>query len=241
MLDEIHKHREESEQSGDRFSVVEEAVAVHYNKFNERGLTVLSKFFERKGYVVKDVDVNDKLKKKDGMPTKSVKFTFKDGQSLQVFFAFVAKGRTPIEKSLGYAYDAKVNGTKVPIKLAGRKETQTIKALEKLEGFLKAESSPEAKGKRSEAKRKKLLAASKSELKPDKPKGPTTVAAKYKVAIQDVAEKRTLLELSTQKLQDEKARNPNLQKQYEKKRVKLESLNETEQSLQSELQTLMAA
>jgi len=241
MLDEIWKHREEAEQSGDRHSVIEEAVTVHFNKFNERGLTVLSKFFERKGYVVKDVDVNDKLRKKDGMPTKSVKFSFDDGQSVQVFFAFVAKGRTPIEKSLGFAYDAKVNGKKVPIKLAGKKETQTIKALEKLEGFLKMGVSPEAKEKRNEAERKKLLAASKRELQPDKPKGPTTVAAKYKVALQDVAEKKTLLEISTQQLQDQKAKNPILQKEYQKKQTKLAALQETEQSLQSELQTLTAA
>lgn len=221
--------------------LVEESVAVHFNKFNEHGLTILSKFFERRGYTVEAVDVNDKLQKKDGMPTKSVKWTFDDGQSIEVVFAFIAKGNTPIEKSLGFAFSAKVNGTIVPIRLAGKKESQTITALEKLEGFLKAESTDEAKAKRSEAERKKLLAASRSELQPDTPKVPTTVAAKYKAAIQEVAEKTTMLEIATKQLQDEKGKNPQLQKQYEKKQATLASLQETEQSLKSELQTLLAA
>ena len=239
LLDMIWEGMDNSEKQEEQSSVIEEAVSVHYNKFNARGLNVVAMFFKRKGYPVKDIRADDKVRKKDGMPTKKVVFEFENGQKLEMLFAFEATGRTTIEKSLGHTFLAKVDGKKIPVSAQGSKTPQTAKTLDKIIGFLSKLAPDKTK---LEQDRKKLLAASQAELKPDQiKKGPTSTAAKLKVAVAKREELTTLIGISQARMSEENSDNKALTKKHSQLESKLSGLTDTEASLQQELATLKSA
>lgn len=145
---------------------IEEAVTVHYNRFNQQGLKMVSNYFKKKGFEVDELDVDDKLKKKDGIPTKAVKFRFKNGQTTFITFAFIATARTKIDKTFGAMYEAKVDGKKVPITFEKGKKKVLKDSLDKLVGFLKKSSPKIPKVKKDVALSD--LESSKKQKKPNK-------------------------------------------------------------------------
>jgi hypothetical protein len=160
LLEEIFQNCERLEGLEPEEGIIEEAVTVHFNKFNKQGLNVVAMFFKRKGYKVSSIEPEDKVKKKDGIPTKKVIFNFENGQKLEMVFAFNASGKQKIEKTLGSTFLAKVDGKKVPISISKKDEHKTIKALEKIVKFLEASSPRESKVSKEELKvkpNKKLI------------------------------------------------------------------------------------
>ncbi|MCP4756068.1 MAG: hypothetical protein GY866_34840, partial [Proteobacteria bacterium] len=226
------KELEDREPSTD--ITVEEAVSVHFNRFNKRGLNVIAMYFKKLGYPVKEINPEDRIRKKDGMPTKKVEFLFENGQKILMHFAFVAKGKKSIEKTLGYTFSAQVDGKKVPVKLAKSKTPQTARTLEKMVEFLNKSAPPDVK-------RKKLLQASREALKIDAPKGPTSVAGKLKAAVDRQTEIRMMMEMSKQKKRDTGETNGLLDAQVAELESQLQGLQEESTALETELATLKAA
>ncbi|MBU2648757.1 hypothetical protein KKI24_28880 [bacterium] len=239
ILGLVWKQIEEEEKREPANGIIEEAVIVPYNRFNANGLNVVAKFFERKGYKVTDTQADDKVRKKDGMPTKRVVFEFENGQKLEMLFAFEAKGNASIEDTMGQVFLAKIDGKKIPLTASKASGPHTAKALDKIVDFLAKLAPSEDK---PEMDRKKLLAASQAELKPDVPaKGPTSTAAKLKAVMAKQEELTTLLGISQARIQEERSDNKDLVKTHAQLEKKLSSLTDTEASLKHELATLKSA
>ena len=239
ILDMVWQDMEQkAKEQGDQPSIIEEAVIVPYNRFNSQGLNVFSKFFKRKGYTVTDIKADDKVRKKDGMPTKKAIFEFENGQKLEILLAFEAKGKKSIDTAMGSIFIAKVDGKKIPVSAGSPWEKHTSKALKKIVEFL-LKSAPDKT--KTEQERKKLLAASSADLKPDQVRGPRSTAAKLKSVMARQEELTNLLGISQAQIKEEKADNKSLTAKHSQLEKKLAGLTDTEASLQQELATLQAA
>ncbi|MBT6614185.1 MAG: hypothetical protein HOB38_18965, partial [Deltaproteobacteria bacterium] len=94
---------------------------------------------------------------------------------------------------------------------------------------------------KTEQERKKLLAASSADLKPDQVRGPRSTAAKLKSVMARQEELTNLLGISQAQIKEEKADNKSLTAKHSQLEKKLAGLTDTEASLQQELATLQAA
>lgn len=217
--------RTTGENRGSRSMIIQESITIHINKFNKRAF---EKFFEKEGYKVKDIDVDTRTRKKDGMPTKKVVFTFENGQKLEIVFAFEGKD------AMGFAYTAKVDGRKVPIKQAGSKDPQTVKTLKKIVKFLE-KSAPAA------TKRKKVM-ATKAELKtePNK-KVSKTIVAKVKEATERNLELESALSDATEELKTIEDRGQELNNRHGELMTKLDELEAKNKELENEFNNLNQA
>lgn len=137
-----------------------DALALDFEKLDEKGLKKFTAAFKKKGAPVKDVKAPNKAKRANGIQQKDFKLEFEDGQTLAFFV-----------KSDGTIFQVKLNNKVVPVTNA----TNMTKAIDELAKKVLANTDAytKARAKREEALRNK-------KIRPPKPKINTSRKQKIK-------------------------------------------------------------
>lgn len=137
-----------------------DALALDFDKLDEKGLKKFIAAFKKKGTPVKSVTAPNKAKRANGIQQKDFKLEFEDGQSLAFFV-----------KSDGTIFQVKLNNKVVPV----TNTTNMTKAIDELAKKVLANTDAYTK---SRAKREEALKNKK--IRPPKPKINTTRKQKIK-------------------------------------------------------------
>ena len=131
-----------------------DALALDFEKLDEKGLKKLTAAFKKKKLPVKTVTAPNKAKRANGIQQKDFKFEFEDGQTLAFFV-----------KSDGTIFQVKLNNKVIPV----TNSTNMTKAIDELAKKVLANTDAYTKAR---AKREAALANKK--IRPPKPKVTTT-------------------------------------------------------------------
>ncbi len=137
-----------------------DALALDFEKLDEKGLKKFTAAFKKKGATVKNVTAPNKAKRANGIQQKDFKLEFEDGQTLAFFVKFD-----------GTIFQVKLNNKVVPVTNA----TNMTKAIDELAKKVLANTDAytKARAKREEALRNK-------KIRPPKPKINTSRKQKIK-------------------------------------------------------------